>query len=586
MGLVYEAFDAKLRRVVAIKVLQMGDRQVEKTLLDEARAAALLGQGHPGFVLVHLLGTLPSGQPYLVMERLRGATLGDWLRRQPPAPEILRVFLDLCDAMAHAHRQGVIHRDLKPDNVFITERGQVKVLDLGLSGLAQAPHSSTVREAELPELEAGLVGTCHYIAPEVWRGDRPGPQADVWALGVMLYEALSGGRHPFWIEHLPVHDNVFRICDAGLSPPPLTEAPPAFGPIVHQALCREVAGRYPTAAELAAALRQAAAPGAAAATPRGRRMAWLLAGALLLAGAAVLGTRALRAPPAGMVRLPGGTFLMGSSAAEIEAAHRWCQRIDEDCPLGNLEREQPVRTVRLSPFRLDATEVTNQDFGGWLNALHGRGRVRVVSGRSVEADRVLVMDLYPAYGHGGLQFDAEAGRFLVRAGYERRPVTQVTWDGAARYCADQGKRLPTEAEWEYAARGGRGTRFPWGDDEPRCDGVVFGRKRGRPCDHLPAGVAEVGTALQDRSPQGVMDLAGNVGEWVLDRFVERYPPCTGACVDPGRAGQGDAHGIDLRVIRGGDWWVSADKTRAAGRLRLPRQEPSGNIGFRCAAGGP
>jgi formylglycine-generating enzyme required for sulfatase activity len=291
-----------------------------------------------------------------------------------------------------------------------------------------------------------------------------------------------------------------------------------------------------------------------------------------------------------MVRIAGGTFTMGSSAEEIEAALRWCRAFSEvQCPHDQYERELPQRQVRLSSFYLDATEVTTERYAAWLDRQtvaqegqkEGPPAGLHVKGRMVLREHTLLLDLYPSYGHGGLLYSA--GRFAVRPGFERRPVTQVTWNGASRYCLDQGKRLPTEAEWEYAAGGARGHRFPWGDAEPRCEGVVFGRGSGLGCAGHGPGPEDVGTATQDRSPQGVFDLAGNVGEWVGDAFVSPYPPCVGTCQDPlvpdPPAGTTDPV---LRVVRGGDWFGHAALCRAAGRGRLPQDKASGNIGFRCA----
>ena len=158
----------------------------------------------------------------------------------------------------------------------------------------------------------------------------------------------------------------------------------------------------------------------------------------------------------------------------------------------------------------------------------------------------------------------------------------MTWEGAQLYCQAQGKRLPTEAEWEYAARGAHGWRFPWGSEEPSCEGVVFARRPNYACAQLQTGPSDVGHAAQDRSPQGVRDLAGNVAEWVSDSYVEHYPVCDAPCVDPW-VETPDARATQAaRVIRGGDYNVAAPLTRAAWRGRWPHDYSTGNIGFRCA----
>ena len=218
----------------------------------------------------------------------------------------------------------------------------------------------------------------------------------------------------------------------------------------------------------------------------------------------------------------------------------------------------------LSAFRIDALPVTNAAYAAFLNR---QPQVKLWHERQVFLDppdrpRVLWADIAEAEGNGGLLH--QQGRYQARPGFAQRPVTQVSWDGALAYCQAQGLRLPTEAEWEFAARGTGTSTFPWGEETPRCAGVVFARGKGRACQAQSYGPAEVGSAPQDSSPQGVRDLAGNVSEWVMDRFQERYAPCPAPCQDPLVA---EAQGADQRVVRGGDWFLPAPFCRAAMRSR-------------------
>ncbi|ABS25640.1 serine/threonine-protein kinase [Anaeromyxobacter sp. Fw109-5] len=178
-GVVYEARDEALGRRVALKMLRP-DRSrgapEARWLVEEAEAAAQLQ--HPNIVALHDLG-MYRGQPYLVFELLTGETLERRLRRGPlPPREALRIALGVASAVAHAHRHGVMHRDLKPGNVFLTDEGSVKVLDFGLAQLVGA--------------EAKRGGTPAYVAPEQWRGEPEDARADVFALGVMLHEMIRG----------------------------------------------------------------------------------------------------------------------------------------------------------------------------------------------------------------------------------------------------------------------------------------------------------------------------------------------------------------------------------------------------------
>ena len=279
-------------------------------------------------------------------------------------------------------------------------------------------------------------------------------------------------------------------------------------------------------------------------------------------------------PPPGMTYLPGGSFTMGSSDQEIAAAFTWCQRVSSNaCRRAIFEREKPAHAVQLDPFFLDRAEVTNAQYAEWL----GRQTVQVEKLLLVRdgAARLLV-GLHRE--HAGLE-RLSSGAFAARAGMERRPVVQVTWLGAQQYCRAIGKRLPTEAEWEYAARGGAGRPFPWGDPQPECGRVVFGRAKGGGCPMDP-GPAEAGTAAGDVTPEGVRDLGGNVAEWVADAFEETYGGCGAGCRNP--LVTGAEEGAVLRIIRGGAWDLTADASRSAGRSRADQGKPQIDVGFRCA----
>jgi len=181
-GVVYEARDRELGRLVAFKAVAAGGRAGtrQERLLREAEAAARLS--HPNIVTLHDVGRSAHG-PYLVLELLRGETLADRLQRgRLSVREALRIAIAVARGLAHAHARGVVHRDLTPGNVFLCEDGQVKVLDLGLA------HVFGARKVE--------GGTAAYMAPEQERGAPEDERTDVFALGAILYRALVGDAPP------------------------------------------------------------------------------------------------------------------------------------------------------------------------------------------------------------------------------------------------------------------------------------------------------------------------------------------------------------------------------------------------------
>lgn len=199
---------------------------------------------------------------------------------------------------------------------------------------------------------------------------------------------------------------------------------------------------------------------------------------------------------------------------------------------------------------LDVFEVTNAEFAAWLNLRRGV----VVDEEQVREAGVLLADLHrdEARSSGLAQ---EGGRFQSVAGLERRPVVQVSYAAAQRYCAWRGARLPRSAEWLAAACGLRLRAYPFGDQAPRCDGVVFGRHDGA-CQGLPVAPADVGSSAQDRTSEERWDLGGNVAEWVVGE----------------RSGE----------VRGGNFARAVTSCRDPRRVELSAEDVRSNVGFRCA----
>ena len=259
MGDVYRARDTRLNRLVAIKVISAGgDERPQSRTRFAAEARAIAALSHPHICALFDTG-FEAGQPYLVMEYLEGETLAERLKRGSPASrELIGLAIEIADALAYAHRQGVVHRDLKPANVFLTRGGGAKLLDFGLAAMRQAAAADVSQMATEPvTAEGSVVGTLHYLAPERLHGRAADERSDIYAFGVILYEMLAGAR-PF--DEPTQARLISAILTRDPAPPTVNpQLPSELGPIVMTLLCKEPDDRWQSAGDVAKILRGIAA---------------------------------------------------------------------------------------------------------------------------------------------------------------------------------------------------------------------------------------------------------------------------------------------------------------------------------------
>ncbi len=626
MGMVYRARRVHIGDEVAVKVLRrefVADAASVERFRREARAAAMLR--HPNIVAIYDYGEARGdGAPaYIVMELLEGVSLRHLVQQEGKlAPErAVALMRGICAGVGAAHRRNLFHRDLKPDNVIVLlpdedrETETVKVVDFGIAKLRDLAGAARLTKTGM------VVGTPYYMSPEQCRGEPLDARSDVYSLGAMVYEMLAG-RPPFMAETITgvIAKHLF---DAPPRLPKESKVPPALEAILLRALAKKPEERQVDATVLGSELRSAAeelarrerqappptedrelregetkrieypprpAPLAPPLYERGRaeappfapppesspslenfsptaetavrstgaawarktEMIWLTASkqplifaagvlAVILVGVAGLAlllrtpaddntppvkdqpkamqsaSESSKTPPAGMVYVPGGEFMMGRDGSD--------------------EYERPAHRVTVKPFFLDIYEATCEDYAKFVGATGRRA---------------------PASWGGG----------VCPPGAARKPATGVTWDDAVAYCESDGKRLPTEAEWEFAARGADRRRYPWGHEW---------QKGSANADRASTGLSEVGL-YRGASPFGAYDMVGNAWEWTADE-LRAYPG--------GRLS--DLPAGDLRVIRGGSYESGRDVATTTYRVGwLARgAETYDQTGFRCAkdAGG-
>ena len=242
MGIVYGAEDMKLKRLVALKFLPREwtqDKEARERFLQEARSAAALS--HPNICTIYEVDD-SGDQPFIAMEFVEGETLSEKTRRGPlPMEEALSMAAQAAEGLEAAHRKGIIHRDIKCANIMVTDKGQAKIMDFGLAKLRGG--SSLTKEG-------ATIGTVAYMSPEQARGEKVDHRTDIWSLGVVLYEMLTGelpfrGERDVSLLYSIVHEKPKSVKD---KKPPV---PPELQRIIERALEKNPDSRYQTAAEIA-----------------------------------------------------------------------------------------------------------------------------------------------------------------------------------------------------------------------------------------------------------------------------------------------------------------------------------------------
>lgn len=260
--------------------------------------------------------------------------------------------------------------------------------------------------------------------------------------------------------------------------------------------------------------------------------------------------------PFGMIHVPPGEFLMGSTEAQIKTVFEQCKVSPSFlCKASWYENELPQHMVYLDEFFIDIHEVTNAQYVEFLNR----------EGNQTEGERAWLN-----VNSNFTLIEEKVGKFEPKAGFADHPVVMVTWYGAKAYCTWQGKRLPTEAEWEKAARGTDGRIYPWGNSVDD-DKANYNWKIGQ--------TTKVGIYSAGISPYGVYDMAGNASEWTQDCYDKTYYQNNQADRNPVN---NECSGPERRSVRGGSAYGFNTHIRSVSRMSEFPAKATTNTGFRCA----
>ena len=510
---VWKAYDRREQTLVAVKVLH-GQFAEDRTRLERFfRGARKMGDlHHPNIVRVLERRVDDAGYHFFVMEYVPGGDLRQAILQQRMSPNTaLPLLSKVAAALRYAHEQGVVHRDVKPANILLDGSAQPKLTDFDLVRAFDTTGGTV--------LGGGMMGTFLYTAPEVM--DEPGeasPAADVYSLAMTIAFCLFGADlprevwrdQPSFLRKLPCSAELRAVLEKAIADNPEQR----FGSVAELVLALESLDDSPAGGKTVVAARKAMIAKPLSEEPR-----------------AEPGTAVWTEPETGIrfLWIPGGRFQMGGD---------------------RYSDEQPIHWIRVSPFWLGETPVTNRQYAVFLEKT-GHGEPPTWRDRRYSAPD--------------------------------QPVVGVSWQDARSFCrwlselSGRKVDLPSEAQWEFAARGTDAREYPWGDAEPDETRACFGLdvQKGQP--------SPVGAHPEGRGPFGTLDQAGNVWEWCLDVWdAEAYSKRVaqgGEPTDPVVA-EGDK---DARVLRGGGWVRPAEGLRAACRSGSRAGLRDDVIGFRVAA---
>ena len=625
MAEVYKVWDQQRATFLAMKLLREDLAQDRIFLRRFQREADTLSKlQHPN--IVRSYGLEKDGLlAFLLMDYVEGTSLRAEIYQLDgvamSAERIRQILHPVCSALHYAHNMGLVHCDLKPGNVMIHKNGTVLLTDFGIARMSDAATATMVG-----------MGTPAYMAPEQARGLDPTVQTDIYALGVVLFEMLTGGERPFTGEHAQTTGSTsekVRWEQINLKPPKPSRYNPELTSeletVVLRCLEKEPSKRYPNVLELLNAFQMVSGVTEVdkdqlsiklqqplpetkvdqltnsqqhVSQKRRNLMPWLLTGLMAIVAIVALvtsrGSRleiddfkptvpvaqvtntnmSLAAPPSVTSQLPTATrtttptfTLVAPTATDLPTVTLTPSLTFTQTPTST--PELGVGSTQISPIdgMVQMYVPTGEFKMGWF--------ALTVYLNSYWIDQTEVTHaMYNNCVEGGACEQSSSPR-VEDPDYADHPVIIVNWYDANNYCEWAGRRLPTEAEWEKAARGGlEGALYPWGNEDPVC--TPGAAKGALWLDCSGRNTAPVGTFAPNG--YGLHNMAGNVQEWVADWYDRYYWDNFSESLPDNPTGPASG---EQRVLRGG-YWAKSPLVKNAERNKSSPTYQNYGVGFRCA----
>jgi serine/threonine protein kinase len=533
MSHVYRARDTVIDRPVVVKLLTVDacqDVEAKARFLQEARLAGNIQ--HENIVSVFDFGE-HDGRPFIVMEYLKGKDLRDAIRGGHTGSLIdrMKIALQIADALEYVNGRGIVHRDIKPENVHIDSNGRVKLMDFGIA-----------KTADLSLTKTGMtMGTPYYMAPEQVAGKPATPLVDVYAFGMLFYELLTGKRA---VNGDTIEAVLYQILNVPVDPEPMVNegTPPPVRALVLRCVEKKPESRPQSFRIVVEELRGLISGSTGERTqPVSSKTIPFPSSAPPVPAAKRERSAAVWAVPVVLIALVGAGaawWLTRTKPSETPPIHEVVKEVVKDPPpvivgmiyilAGSFLSGEQSTPVSLPAFYIDETEVSNADFTAFCSAT-------------------------------GCPAPTAAPDL---------PVVRVTVAQARDYATWTGKRLPSALEWERAARGTDGNKYPWGNE----DNVSLANVSGK-----------VLKPVKSYAAYPEYQMAGNVWEMV-EGNVEPS--------DEARAGFAKLLNPPLTAqdkwitMRGGSFNTKLDAAVAYQFARIPERYSSSDIGFRCAKSAP